>query len=146
MPSAVDGACEIFDDLFDAGRQPVFERWRIMGMWETGEQFLVVLGQTRAECKRLLDNAVSDYTYADFERTESLWFEAFSPGDRCHPPEWIPLAEIPMRRLRLIKAGQQRRNRVSGQPCEVDGPNVTGQALDEELDQPGHPPTEMRGI
>lgn len=78
--------------------------WRVMGMWHDNRQFLVVMGQTKAECLERLDAALAEYTYDDFEAMEPLWFEVWRPATRWRAGEWYPESLVPLRRFKLLRA------------------------------------------
>jgi hypothetical protein len=78
--------------------------WRVMGMWESGKWFLVVMGRSKAECQRLLAEALADYDAADLDRVIWLWYERFQAGTESSSPDWVPVATVPARRITKLKA------------------------------------------
>lgn len=88
--------------------------WRIMGMWDSGKWFLVVMGRTKAECKRLLSAALVDYGSLDLERIAWLWLERFKldtdPVDEDRLIlDWVPHSIISVQRLARLRVATRRR-------------------------------------
>lgn len=79
-------------------------QWRIMGMWQDGRRFLVVLGKSARDCLRQFDDALDDLNYSDAQRIRYLWFERWDPGTELREPSWTAVKAIPVHRIRLLKA------------------------------------------
>lgn len=84
-------------------------RWRIMGMWPDGRQFLVVLGVSRSECLQLFPAALVDYTYDDLEEIDSFWLEHWEIYEDEEDPDWIPLEIVPKRPMMIRKSRAEAR-------------------------------------
>ena len=80
------------------------DRWRAMGLWEDGREFLVTFGRGREDCRLRLDHALLEYDADDFERIETMWYEQFRPATAWRPSEWYPVEEIRLRRFKLLRA------------------------------------------
>lgn len=74
---------------------------RIMGMWDDGSIFLVVLGGTARDCKRRLPDALADRSLNELMRLDSLWLEQWSWDDERRQEEWLATDFLPLRPLRL---------------------------------------------
>lgn len=88
--------------------------WRVMGMWDDGSQFLIVMGSSQKDCERRLWDALEDYTLDDLERMDSMWYENWKQLAWEDAPRWEPISLISLRRYKLRKgrsvAAQARKN------------------------------------
>lgn len=80
--------------------------WRVMGMWDDGRQFLLVLGKSRRDCESRLWDALEDYSLEDLERMDSMWYEHWKQLPWEDAPRWEPISLIALRRYKLRKGRQ----------------------------------------
>lgn len=78
-------------------------RYRIVGSWFDGRIFLAVLGLSRHDCLRRLPAAMTPYTLDDLNQIEWLWLERWDAGTSLRPAAWVPVEDIGLRRLKLIR-------------------------------------------
>lgn len=91
--------------------------WRVMGMWDDGRQFLVVMGTSKADCRKRLGEALDDYTFADLEAMDSLWFEEWKQLPWEQAPRWEPTELISLRGYKLRKGRNAKPAELSPAPA-----------------------------
>ncbi|QDU60014.1 hypothetical protein Pan216_08510 [Planctomycetes bacterium Pan216] len=85
----------------------MIQSWRVMGLWFGGRVFLVVMGHSMKDCARRLPRAMEDYTLEDLDQVECLWYEQWDPGTSMRDPEWVPVEEVSMHRVRQRQAARE---------------------------------------
>lgn len=74
-------------------------RWRLMGMWKSGEEFLIVMGDSKEECRECLPEALAEYTLDEVRRLASCWFELFLPAWCIYEAEWLAVEELDLKAI-----------------------------------------------
>jgi hypothetical protein len=85
-----------------------YRTWRVMGLWNTGAEFLVTLAESARDCADRLAQALADFTQADLSALDSLWVEHWEHDEVCDEYRWMPTQELSMRRLRLQFAARRQ--------------------------------------
>lgn len=88
-----------------AGR---YRTWRVMGLWNTGAEFLVALAESARDCRDRLAVALADLTQADLASLDSLWVEHWEYDEIGDEYRWTPTEELSLRRLRLQFAARRQ--------------------------------------
>lgn len=82
--------------------------WRVMGMWPKGEAFLVTLGVTEEDCRGRLAEALSEFSYEELSRLDSIWLEKWTFDDFWECWDWMPTEIVSLRVFRLRAAALER--------------------------------------
>lgn len=69
-------------------------RWRIVGQWKSGGEFLLTLGATQADARARLPEALDEYDAEDRRGIDALWVERWLPGGPGDRPRWKLVCEL----------------------------------------------------
>ncbi len=95
-----------------AADAPPDKDWRVMGLWTNGEEFLLTLAESAADCLGRLRSAIDDFSRDELDQVESIWIEQWTRDEFFGDYRWLPMEEIPLRRFRLrIAAKEQHASR-----------------------------------
>lgn len=88
--------------------------WRIMGRWEHSRKaFLIVVGESAADCRQRLKQALVGYSREDLANIDAAWLEWFCDLGHPHQPRWEAVEEVSLRGVKQSKAIKARRRKVA---------------------------------
>jgi hypothetical protein len=93
-------------------------QWRLMSMWKSGEEFLVVLGDSKDDCLERLPEALAEYTLEDVRRLASCWLELWLPAWCIYEAEWLAVEEVD---LTVVEQAVRSRPTVPQEPDATCG-------------------------
>lgn len=99
---------ETHRDILPISRPVPSSNWRAMGMWNTGAEFLLTLGDSEADCKLRMLRALDELNYAELLNLDSIWLEHWMLDEVRDAFAWLPTEELSLRRIRLRAAARQQ--------------------------------------
>jgi hypothetical protein len=87
---------------------PPDKDWRVMGLWTSGQEFLLTLAESAADCLGRVRTAIDDFSREELDQVESIWIEQWTRDEFFGEYRWLPTEEIPLRRYRLRVAAKEQ--------------------------------------
>jgi hypothetical protein len=82
--------------------------WRVMGLWTSGEEFLLTMAESAADCLGRIRTAIDDFNREELDQVESIWIEQWMRDEFFGEYRWLPMEEVPLRRFRLRVAAKEQ--------------------------------------